>query len=149
MRKIVSHSTFLVLVFFISSCNEWYNHSLGNNLSLWDGDRKEDRAIVYCEGNCHGGIYVVPTYERHYDSSGHYAEYVEAAKSNKEWVIVKTLRRKEKQENYWIINKGFSLTNLNCSKVNCDSVIQKQVTGPLTLNEFQNKQQVLNIDLDF
>lgn len=114
-----------------------------------EGDKKEDRIIVYCKGDCHGGIYVVPTYARHYDSNGRYAEYVEEAKSNKEWVIVKTYRIKENQENYWIIDKEFSIAKLDCSTVDCDSILQRQVTGPLTLNKFQHKLQVLNIDLNF
>lgn len=153
MQKRDYHFFYIIialLVFFTVSCNEWYNHPLGNNLSLWEGDKKEDRIIVYCEGNCHGGIYVIPTYERHYDSSGqHYAEYVETATSNKKWIIVKTLQIKEKRENYWIISKGFDITHLDCSKSNCDSILQSHVTGPLSLNEFKNKVHTLDIDLDF
>lgn len=152
MRKFFNCTVFLMAIALIS-CNWWAsiwgNNILGNNLSLLEGDKKEDRIIVYCEGDCHGGIYVVPTYARHYDSNGRYAEYVEMAKSNKEWVIVKTLRIKEKQENYWIISKEFSLAKLDCSKNDCDSILQKQVIGPLALKEFQNKLQVLNIDLNF
>ncbi|MGS0688961.1 hypothetical protein ACVBEQ_28070, partial [Nakamurella sp. GG22] len=76
-------------------------YSLGNHLSLWDNDKKEERIIVYCEGDCHGGIYVVPTYERHYDKDKqHFAEYVEEANSNKKWVIAKTICVKEKMEKY-------------------------------------------------
>ena len=143
--------TILVLFTFLTtSCNELYNHSLGNHLSLWEGDTKEDRVIVYCEGDCHGGIYVVPTYERQFDSSKqHYAEYVETATSNKKWVIAKTYRIKEKKENYWIISKEFDITNLNCVKENCDSILQSHVIGPLNLTEFKNKLQILDIDLNF
>ena len=149
MLKIVYCSLFLLFFHLVYSCNEWYNHPLGNNLSLWDGDREEDRVIVYCEGNCHGGIYVVPAYDRHYDSSGHYAEFVKTAKSDRKWVIAKTIQIKGKQENYWIISKDFKIKNLDCSKINCDSTLQRQVSGPLTFEEFQHQRRQLNIDLEF
>jgi len=149
MKKTICYCVFIVIVFFHSSCNEWYNNSLGNNLSLWDGDTKEDRIIVYCTGDCHGGIPVVPTYKRQFDKKGNYAEYVEAATSNKKWVIAKTFRIKEKQENYWIISKDFNITNLDCSKANCDSILQRHVIGPLNLTEFNNRLQSLSIELNF
>jgi len=150
MQKLFCFGVGITALFFTASCNEWYNHPLGNNLSLWEGDTKEDRIIVYCEGNCQGGIYVIPTYERHFDSSKqHYAEYVEEATSNKKWVIAKTLRIKEKQENYWIISKDFDMEQADCAKVKCDSFLQSHVTGPLSLTEFRNKVTALNIDLHF
>jgi putative component of membrane protein insertase Oxa1/YidC/SpoIIIJ protein YidD len=151
MQKRVHHAVYRILVlfvFFTTSCNEWYNHPLGNHLSLWEGDTKEDRTIVYCEGGCHAGIDVVPTYERRFDSSKqHYAEYVETATSNKKWVLVKTLQIKEKQENYWIISKDFSIENLDCSKSNCDSIIQSHVIGPLNYSNLQKEIRGLKIDL--
>ena len=68
-----------------ASCNSlWGDHRLGKNISLLEGDRREDRVIVYClheEGNCNSGIYLLPTYERHYDN-GKYAEYIEEVRSN-------------------------------------------------------------------
>jgi len=138
---------------FISSCDWWSgiwgNHPLGSHLSLWDGDKKEDRAIVYCEGNCHGGILVVPIYSRQFDEKGNYAEYVETVASNKKWIIVKTYQIREKKENYWIISKDFDITNLDCSKANCDSILQSYVTGPLNLTDFKIKLETLNIDLRF
>jgi len=150
-KAIVIIVPLFVLILSIISCNEMSGeYSLGNHLSLWGNDRKEERVIVYCTGDCHGGIYVVPTYKRHYDSSGqHYAEYVEAAKSNKKWVIAKTYQINEKQENYWIISKNFDIDSLDCAKANCDSILQSHVTGPLSLTEFENKKEALNIQLDF
>jgi hypothetical protein len=58
-------------VVFLPSCDSWNtmwgDHSLGNNLSLLDGDKEQDRVIVFCLGRsagaCSGGIYVVPSYE--------------------------------------------------------------------------------------
>ena len=140
----------LVLIFFfITFCNNPGNTSLGSNLIIWEGDVVEDRAIVYCEGNCNGGIYVLPNYSKHYDSSGQYAEYLEKAKSNRNWVIAKTLLIKGKKVNYWIINKNFNIKNLNCSLVNCDSIIQSYVIGPLSQDEFKRKLQDLKIELKF
>ncbi len=92
-RKIVA----LISLFFISisCCKLWGDQKLGSNLSVIDGDRKEDRIIVYCSnyefGCCHGGSYVLPTYERHM-LDGKYNEYVEIAKSNDKWIIAKTFQ---------------------------------------------------------
>lgn len=146
-RKIICFNIFIL--FFVSSCSEWNNHSLGNNLSLWEGDKQEDRAIVYCEGNCNGGIYVIPSYNQHYDSNGNYAEYVKEAKFNKEWVIAKSFLIKEKRENYWIINKDFNIENLDCSKSNCDSILQANVIGPLDYQRFKEKNKSIKTNLTF
>jgi hypothetical protein len=141
----------LVSIFLIAFCSRISGeYSLGNNLSLWDNDKEEERVIVYCEGNCNGGMYVVPTYQRHYDSTKqHYAEYVKEAKSNEQWAIAKTLQVQEKQEKYYIINKDFDILGLDCAKSNCDSILQSHVTGPLNLTEFENKRKALNIGLEF
>jgi hypothetical protein len=155
MQKKIYHLTSIIfiLIFFIASCHDmWGDHSLGNNLSLLEGDKKEDRIIVYCsgrsEGACRSGMPVLPTYERHYDKN-RYAEYVETATSNKKWVIAKTFQIQNRQENYWIISKDFDIENLDCAKANCDSILQSHVTGPLNLTEFKNKIKALKIELDF
>lgn len=128
------------------SCRQmWGDHPLGNHLSLWDGDKSDENVIVYCEGNCHGGIYVVPIRERQTNDG----EYVEEATSNKKWVIAKTRKKKDNKENYYIISKDFNIEHVDCSKVNCDSILQSHVTGPLSLREFENKKKALNIGLDF
>ena len=112
----------------------------------------EDKVIVYCSaksvGVCKSGIYVVPTYERHY-RDGNYAEYVEEAKSNGDWVIAKSVQIEDKKENYWIISKDFDIKSLDCGKNKCDSILQSHVTGPMNLIEFNNKKKVLNIELHF
>jgi hypothetical protein len=146
-----------VVSIFITSCNWWKeiwgDHPLGNNLSLLDGDKKEDRVIVYCSGKsagtCDGGIFVVPTYERHFDGSGKYVEYVEMAQSNKEWVIVKTHRTKEKKDNYWFISKKFIIEDTDCTKFNCDSILQSHVMGPFDHSQFIEKRHSLKIELSF
>ena len=99
----------------------WGDHSLGNNLSLLEGDKKEDRIVVYCSntgGVCRSGIPVVPKYNRQFDSIGRYAEYVELAVSNEKWVAVRTLEIKNgvKREHLELKNfieglKHFKTTN--------------------------------------
>lgn len=125
------------------------DNDLGNNFSLLEGDKTEDRIIVLCNGRsagtCYTGTPVVPIYSRHMDSSGHYAEYVEIAKSNNDFIVAKTLQIKAKRVNYWIINKSFSIDN--CDKINCDSIIQLHVLGPFEHNEFQRKASELKIKL--
>jgi len=143
----------LLVTLCCASCSGMLgDHSLGNNLSLLEGDRMEDKVIVYCSaksvGVCKSGIYVVPTYERHY-RDGNYAEYVEEAKSNGDWVIAKSVQIEDKKENYWIISKDFDIKSLDCGKNKCDSILQSHVTGPMNLIEFNNKKKVLNIELHF
>ena len=147
----------LRFIFFValllSSCwrQIWGDNDLGDNFSLLEGDRTEDRIIVYCSGRiagtCMAGKPIVPVYSRHMDSVGHYAEYVETAKSNDNFIIAKTLQVKDKRPNYWIITKGFSIGN--CDKIDCDSIIQSHVIGPLEQNEFQRKASELKINLQF
>jgi hypothetical protein len=129
----------------------WGDNDLGDNFSLLEGDRTEDRVIVYCSGRsagaCIAGTFIVPSYSRHMDTNGHYAEYVETAKSNDNFIIARTNVLNEKKANYWIINKDFEIAN--CDNINCDSIIQSHVLGPLNLSEFQKKASELNIDLKF
>jgi hypothetical protein len=145
MSKNFGYIILHVLVFFIVSCNGMEGeYPLGNHLSLWDNDKEKTAIIVYCEGDCHGGIQVLPIRERQTNSG----EYVEEAISNKKWVIAKTFQIKENKENYYIISKEFNIENLDCAKANCDSILQSHVTGPMTLTEFENKKKSMNIALD-
>jgi hypothetical protein len=129
----------------------WGDNDLGDNFSLLEGDRMEDRLIVYCDGRsagaCTTGTPIVPVYSRHMDSAGRYAEYVETAKSNDNFIIAKTLQVMDKRANYWIIDKNFSIDN--CDKINCDSIIQSHVFGPLDKNEFQKKIAELKLIIKF
>ena len=146
---------FLIFTISFLFCNcgrqAWDDNDLGDNFSLLEGDRIEDRIIVYCTGRsggaCMAGTYIVPVYSRHYDSTGHYAEYVETAKSNDDFIIAKTLQVQDKRANYWIIDKDFSIDN--CDKINCDSIIQSHVFGPFDKNEFQQKASELKLNLRF
>jgi hypothetical protein len=147
----VTHLLLIILSSAISCRHMWGDNDLGDNFSLLEGDRIEDRIIVYCSGRsagaCMAGTPIVPIYSRQFDKDGHYAEYVETAKSNGDFIIAKTLQVKDKKENYWIINKGFSVDN--CTQTNCDSTIQTHVFGPFDQNEFQKKISELKINLKF
>lgn len=126
--------------------------SLGDNFSLFKGDKKEDQIIVYCtheSNDCNGGIYVLPTYERHYNPQGEYAEYVEDAESNDGWIVVKTYQIFEKKNYYWIIDKNFSLINADCNATDCDAIIQEHVMGPFSFPEFNDNLVKYEIDIDF
>lgn len=152
MKKVASKLFVYLLVVFsiLFSCN---SKNTANKIVLFEGDKLEDRVIVYCTGysfgSCKSGIYIVPTYENHYDEKGNYAEYVEKVNSNSKWMIVKTIRIKDNNESYWVINKNFDLESFDCSEVNCDSIIQSHVVGSLNYDEFTAKKKELGITLKF
>lgn len=142
----------LLLILFFSSCNYcgFFGgaHDLGNKLTLFERDNQEGHNdIIYCsnykDGCCFGGMYVIPS------EGNQYYMYVDKAKSNDNWVIAKSIQEKDKKENYWIISKEFDIENLNCDEVNCDSIIQSHVMGPLEIESFNEKLSELEIDLEF
>ena len=152
MAKLKVSHLLLMVIFSAISCRQmWGDNDLGDNFSLLEGDRIEDRIIVHCSGRsagaCVAGTSIVPIYSRHMDSSGRYAEFVETAKSNDDFIIARTFHINDKKKNYWIISKNFSLDN--CDKVNCDSIIQSNVIGPLDYSQFNTKQIELGINLQF
>jgi hypothetical protein len=147
LMKRTSLPTFVLLT--LISCGPlWGEHDLGSNFRLLEGDRTEDRVIVYCSGRsagvCTGGTLIVPVYSRHMDKNGHYAEYVETAKSNDKFIIARTIQLKDQMKNYWIIYKDLNVDN--CNDMLCDS---SKVLGPLNEKEFRNKTGDLRIDVKF
>lgn len=142
----------LIIQFSIlGSCDLSEHADLGNKLTIFEGDKPEDRVIVYCTGYsfgyCKAGIYIIPTYEEHYDKTGKYAEYVTTAKSDEKWVIAKTVQIDNNQERYWIIDKGFNIKDVDCQTLNCDSILQSYVIGRLDSQTFAEKVQELDISL--
>lgn len=137
-----------VLLTAISCGQLWGDNDLGGNFSLLEGDRIEDRVIVYCSGRnagaCTGGTFIVPAYSRHMDKKGHYAEYVETAKSNDKFIIARTIQLKDETRNYWIVYKDLNIEN--CNDILCDST---KVLGPLNETEFRTKAADLRIELEF
>ena len=142
----------IALIVFVTSNKFWGDNPLGNRFSLLEGDCKEDRIIVYCTNKdriCSGGMYVIPTYKRHINAKGEYAEYVEDAESNDRWIVAKTIQIAENKANYWILDKNFSIENTDCEKNDCDSIIQSHVIGPLSFEVFKTELKKLNIDIEF
>lgn len=147
MKKKITSVLFISSIILSSCCDFFGAHDLGNNLTLLEGDKTEDRIIVYCTGKsggcCKGGMFVIPSVGNQYHM------YVETAKSNEKWVIARSVQIKDKQQNYWIINKGFSIASLNCDEVKCDSIVQSYVQGPFDIKGFNEKKSQLKIDLSF
>lgn len=146
-KKMVILALFTFMLFFCSCnlCSLFGSYNLGNQFVLLDGDKMEDRMIVYNttkEGCCHSGIPIIPS---RLDTV---TKYVHTALSNKEWIIARAITN-EKQESYWIVNKNFSVDVSNCEKINCDSIIQSHVIGPLDFKSFKKKIRELNIELSF
>lgn len=159
---------FLVLMPSFNSCNYCGDflgaYNLGNKLTLFARDNGH-YDIIYCTGKsggcCYGGLYVIPS------AGNQYYMYVDTAKSNDDWVIVKTtpilenieyaiVNKKENfaktipmRESYWIINKDFVIKELDCNKENCDSIIQSHILGPLDIEDFNKKLLSLKIDIHF
>lgn len=144
------HYFFFIVCLLFTSCQELSGkYELGNNLVLLDNDVKEEKIIVFCNADCNGGVYVVPSYQNHYDTLGRYAEYVENVELDGRWVWVKSWRIQEQSHRYYIIDKSFNLDTVNCMYIDCDSIIQLYVFGPYTLDEFESKREILNLGVDY
>lgn len=129
------------------------SNALGNHLYLMEGDQKEDRIIVYCSktelGECLSGIPVIPRYERQYAPNGHYAEYMDAAVAEREWVMVRTVRVATGRYMYWLIRNNFNLDRWNCARQDCDGTIQHHVIGPLNYAPFTAQRTALELNAPF
>ena len=140
---------FLLAALFFSS--EWLfpewngSYYLGNNLYMmdWEGGNK---IIVHCSNKsgrtCYGGSPVIP-------HNNPREVYVKTAKANEKWIIVRAITVDNNQLCYYLIDKSFKIDGLDWDIVNCDSIIQTQITGPLDLQEFENKTSKLGIDIKF
>ncbi|MGC3944415.1 MAG: hypothetical protein QM762_07845 [Chryseolinea sp.] len=138
----------LPLIFVLISCQSlWGDNDLGDKFSLLEGDRIEDRLVVYCTGRdygiCHAGISIVPVYSRHMEE-GHYAEFAESATSNDDFIVVRTVRVKTKKKSYWIVAKRSFEGGVN---LDSDSAILANITGPLNKTELIEKLSDLRVDL--
>lgn len=138
----------LLFVLHLFGCN---SSNLGDSFFLLEGDRREDKIIVFCTGKsleCYSGIPVVPTYHRQF-KNGKYAEYVEHAKSDSDWIIVQTTLVENGQKNYWIVNKKFKIDVENCELTNCESIIKSNVYGPFSYHKFIEQLRHLEVTLHF
>lgn len=138
-----------LLLFFTSEWlfpSWWGSHSLGHNLYMldWDGDGG-NKIIVYCSNlrgrTCYSGLSVIPS------NSNSGQLWVITAKSNERWVIVKAKQTQDNKNCYYLISKDFDIDNLNCQKVNCDSMIQSHIVGPLDSIAFMRELSLKNVSL--
>ena len=147
MNKIQRLGFSILCVLTISSCCSLSgSHKLGNNIFLLEGDKIEDRIIVYCtsksNGCCQSGSYLIPkSYETHFKGRS-YSQYVEKTEKNNKWIIVQSLKIDESIKQFWIIDKGFGKDD-NYEKV------QSYVYGPFNYETFENRKKELNIKLSF
>lgn len=103
---------------------------------------KGNKIIVHCNNKrgrtCYGGSPVIPhNYPREV--------YVQSAKADDKWIIVKAITTVDNNYCYYLINKSFSTDGLNWEVTNCDSIIQSQITGPLDSLDFEQLKNEYNI----
>jgi len=143
---------FLLLFQSCDFCTMMGSQKIGKNLYLLEGDCREDRIIVFnnqIKGCVTGGIFILPVYERHMDSKGYYAEFVDEVMFDNRWIIVKTSRIQENENLFWVIDKNYELELGHCESTRCDSLVFKYISGPFDFEEFEIQTNKLNINLEF
>jgi hypothetical protein len=149
---------YIITLAITQSCNCGFygSHDLGNNFALLEGDRVEDRVIVYCSGKesdcCTGGTYIVPSFDQHYFPDGTFREYVLQAESTEDWIVAKTKLESE-EIRYWLIRKNFPfIPDLESSDFEDGEetleLIKKNITGPMTKDQFVQKINELRIQFE-
>lgn len=141
-----SFAFFTVLFVLASCCGFFGDNDLGNNFSLLDGDRVEDRTIVYCTGKsggcCNSGIPVIPS------KTDSLTNYVLSAASDRNWIIAKS-KSKGSTHGFWIINKDFKAEFEYDDGGKLYETIQAHVVGPLNELEFKKQCEKKHITLKF
>lgn len=147
MRIRIMITILLLIMLTINSCSccrLFGDNKLGDNFSLLEGDKTEDRMIVYCTGKsagcCYAGIPVIPS------RSDSLSLYVSNAVHNDKWIIATTIN-KNKTENYWIIDKDFKLEFQYDDGGKLYDMLQKLVIGPLDKINLQQEKERLGIKL--
>jgi len=116
---------------------------LGSGFILSEGDKIEDRAIIFCNTNkscCNGGTYVIPS------SGEQYYSYVDYVNHNNDWIFVSTIQIKDHSKKYWIISKK-KIKNIKPTQENIDDIIGKSIMGPMKYEDWQKKIRLMNIKL--
>ena len=145
--KLPYWATLLLVVSLNSCCNLGGSRSLGSNIALLEGDRIEDRIIIFCNPKskkkcCTSGSYLVPASYNEHMINGKYAEYVQMLESNDKWIIVQSLIINEQKKNYWIIDKSFK-------EVITYDEAKPKVLGPFNIENFIKRKNDLGIKLSF
>jgi hypothetical protein len=146
-KRIIQFSVIAILLFVLAFfwCDLWGAHNLGHKFVLLEGDKTEDRIIVYSTvtwGCCYTGIPVIPP-----SVYNDYTSYVDLAISNRKWIIVRSVNN-DADFSYWIINKRFKLDLEKCKNKNCDSIIQENVYGPFKFESFIKIADSLHVNLN-
>jgi hypothetical protein len=154
-QKILIVSFLIVLSITFDGCEFYGNKDLGNKFTLFARDNPESHFdIIYCSkydiGGCITGVTILP------QGDDKYYKYIETAKSNEKWVIAKSILIKDKTEQFWIIDKNFSLDSKyqNWPLSEKDGIaftqfIQSKVQGPFGIEEFNKKLYELKIRITF
>ncbi len=146
----------ILLIFFVlislltfSSCNYcklFGDNRLGDKFTLLEGDKTEDRIIVYCTGKswgcCYTGIPVIPS------RTDSVSRYVIDAVSNEKWIIANTIK-KDNLVSYWIIDKDFDVEFMYDDGGKLYNKIQSHLTGPMDSTRFYQSLKERKIDLRF
>ena len=146
-NRIIQFSVITILLFILVFywCDLWGAHNLGHKFVLLEGDKTEDRIIVYSTvtwGCCYTGIPVIP-----HSVYNDYTSYVDIAKSNRKWIIARSVNN-DANFSYWIINKRFKLDLEKSQDKNCDSIIQENVYGPFNFETFKRTADSLKVNLN-
>ncbi len=137
---------FVLLLLSSCDCKSWGDNNLGREFTLLEGDKINDRVIIYCIGRenpedcCTGGIPIIPSRE---DKS---VDYIELAESNDRWIITKSIGF-DKTESYWYIDKHFDTTWEYDDGGVFYNRIQNHVYGPFDKTTFNKELKGKNINL--
>ena len=148
MKSLIFKSfIFLIILFVFGACCGFFgDNDLGDNFSVLEGDRIEDRAIVYCTEKsgrcCYSGIPVLPS------RTDSLTSYVINANSDKGWIVAKT-KRKNGAYDFWIINKDFKTEFKYDDGGKLYETIQTHVVGPLSELEFTRQVEERHISINF
>lgn len=142
MRIVLTLASILLIA---SCCRLGGVEDLGNNIYLLEADKYEDRQVIYCTTNdvcCNSGIPIIPA------GADTLTSHPERVKANDNWIIVESINL-DKSKSYWVIDKNVKLDLNRCDVVDCDSILQSHVTGPMTMDDFNREKQSRNIQLHF
>ncbi|APD07418.1 hypothetical protein UJ101_01911 [Flavobacteriaceae bacterium UJ101] len=151
MKRIYIYTLFFISIVIFNSCSNcktWGDNNLGGEFTLLEGDKINDRIIIYCIGRenpkdcCTGGIPIVPSRE---DKK---VDYIELTKYDDRWIIAKGINF-DKTQGYWIIDKKFDTSWKYDDNGLFYSRIQNHVFGPFDKFIFESELEKRGIKLRF
>lgn len=130
------------------NCQSWGDNNLGGEFTLLEGDKINDRIIIYCIGRkkpkdcCTGGVPIIPSRE------DKLVDYIELAKYDDRWIIVKGINI-DKTESYWIVDKNFDISWEYDDGGIFYNRIQNHVFGPFDKSIFSKELEERRVDINF